>query len=266
MTCQKTAAFGWMIVSRYHQRVRAEEDSEIVKVASESIAAMLAAGAGIMGPPEAALIVASAAPALTRALENMANRVSSLRRQRCGQVYMLTAELSGMSIDELTEQVLDDEKLLDLFSRVLLTVQDMALDDHRRSLARVLASTALEPTPARLDISFLIESAIRDLHNGHVRYMTVLAPEPRRPGIASDEGTFGLRLKEVVERDHGLNDGAYAILQSLLSHGLVEDSTGGMTFLESVRTYTLSAFGQRIFKLLSDEGFGQILDSTSPIA
>jgi hypothetical protein len=226
---------------------------------------MLAAGAGIMGPPEVALIVATAAPAITRALENIANRVSSLRRQRCGEVYALAATLSDMSIDELTEHVLSDENLLDLFSQILLTAQDMALNDHRRSLARVLAATSLEPTPARLDISFLIESAIRDLHNGHTRFMAVLASEPRRPETAGDEGRYGMRLQEIIERDPGISDGAYALLQSLISHGLVEDSTGGMTFLQSVRTYTLSAFGQRVFTLLSDEGFEQVVDSTAPI-
>ena len=231
---------------------------------AESVAAFLAASAGIMGPPEAALLASAGAPVLVRVFEQIANRVSSLRRRRCGEVYVEATDLAAMSIEELTDRVLADETLLNLFSRVLLDVQDMALRRNRRALARSLAASALEPTPARIDVALLVRSAIRDLDEGHIRLMAALSSEPRRATDAPP-GKYGLILDEVAQRDPGLNDGAYALLQGLLSRGLVEDSTGGATTLISGRTYTLSALGQRVFTQLSDEGFEQVIDYTSPI-
>jgi hypothetical protein len=237
---------------------------EMVKVTAESIAAFLAAGAGITGPPEAALLAAAGAPLLVQVFERIANRVSSLRRHRCGEVYLEVTELAAMSIEKLTDQVLADERLLNLFSRVLLDVQDMMLRRNRRALARSLAASALEPIPARIDVALLVRSAIRDLDEGHIRFMTVLSSEPRRPPDAPP-GKYGLILNEVVQRDPGLGDGAYALLQGLLSRGLLEDSTGGGSNLISGRAYTLSALGQRVFRQLSDEGFERVIDYTSPI-
>ena len=237
---------------------------EVVNVTAESVAAFLAAGAGIMGPPEAALLAAAGAPILVRVFERIADRVSSLRRRRCGEVYVEVTDLAAMSIEELTDRVLADERLLDLFSRVLLDVQDMALRRNRRALARSLAASALEPIPARIDVALLVRSAIRDLDEGHIRLMAVLSSEPRRPADAPP-GKYGLMLAEVTQRDPGLSNGAYALLQGLLSRGLVEDSTGGGSTLIAGRTYTLSALGQRVFTQLSDEGFEQVIDFTSPI-
>jgi hypothetical protein len=241
-----------------------ESGDEIIRVTAESVAAMLAAGAGVMGPPEAAVLVATAAPALTEAFVRIATKVSSIRIRRCGEVYSQTAILSGMSIEELTDRVISDDSLLEFCSRVLLAAQDIALSQKRRGLARTLAATALEPAPARLDIAFLIETAIRDLDNGHIRFMTALSNEPRRP-VDAPPGKYGLIIDEVVQRDPGLGEGAYALLQALISHGLVEDSTGGTSTLVAGKTYTLSALGQRVYLVLSEEGLEQVYDYTRPI-
>jgi hypothetical protein len=241
-----------------------ESGDQIVRLTAESAAAMLAAGAGVMGPPEAAVLIATAAPALTEAFVRIATKVSSIRIKRCAEVYNQAALLSNMSIEALTERVISDDSLMELCSRALLAAQDIALSQKRRGLARTLAATALEPTPARLDIAFLIDSAIRDLDNGHIRFMTALSSEPRRPADAPP-GKYGLLIDEVVERDQGLGEGAYALLQGLISHGLVEDSTGGTSTLVAGKTYTLSALGQRVHAVLSEEGFEQTYDYTKPI-
>jgi hypothetical protein len=242
-----------------------EKGDQIVRVTAESAAAMLAAGAGVMGSPEAAVLMATAAPALTEAFVRIATKVSSIRIRRCAEVYSQAAVLSDMSIEELTERVISDDGLMELSSRVLLAAQDIALSQKRRGLARTLAATALEPTPARLDIAFLIDSAIRDLDNGHIRFMTVLSSQPRRPAVDAPPGKYGLIVAEVVKCDPGLGEGAYALLQGLISHGLVEDSTGGVSTLVAGKTFTLSALGQRLYAILSDEGFEHVYDYTEPI-
>jgi hypothetical protein len=56
-----------------------------VSLLAETVSAYLAAGTGLMGSPEVAVIAATLAPALTQAFMNIANRVSSLRHERCGE-------------------------------------------------------------------------------------------------------------------------------------------------------------------------------------
>lgn len=230
---------------------------------AQVIASFLAAGAGASVPPEAAALLAGTAPLLAVAFEKIADRVVPLRQQRCGDVYSKAATLADMSLEQLTETVLNDQDLLDLCSRILLAVQDMALDEGRRCNARVLAACALDPAPARLDIGRLAQSATNGLDGGHMRLMAALASEERRPNNAPP-GKYGLSLDEVVRRDPGLREGALPLLQGLISRGIVEDSTGGSSYLITGRTHTLSSFGQRILILLGNEGFKSVSDSVSP--
>jgi hypothetical protein len=68
-------------------------DDAAVSLLAETVSAYIAAGAGIMGSTEVAAIAATLAPALTYAFTSIANRVSSNRRQRCGEVYLSAAHL-----------------------------------------------------------------------------------------------------------------------------------------------------------------------------
>jgi hypothetical protein len=240
------------------------DDDKITRILGETVAAFLAAGAATTGPPAAAVVTAVAGPVLTEAFVRIASRVSSLRNRRCGEVYVGAARLAGQNVEELAEQVLSDESLLELFSRVLLAAQDMALDDNRRALSRSLAACALEPTPARISIGFLIETVMRDLHEAHIRFMLVLESEPRRP-MNAPPGKYGLILGEIVERDPGLSDSSYPLLQWLLRYGLIEESTGGVSSLPVGKTYTLSALGQRILVLLRQDQIDPIKDYVAPV-
>lgn len=240
------------------------DDNKVTRIMGETVAAFLAAGTATTGPPTAAVLTAAAGPVLTEILVRVAARVNSVRNRRCGEVYIDAAKLAGLNAEELAEHVLSDENLLELFSRVLLAAQDMALDDNRRALSRSLAACALEPTPARISIGFLIEGAIRDLHEAHIRFMWILESEPRRP-INADPGKYGLVLDEIIQRGPGLSDGAYALLQGLLRYGLIEESTGGVSTLAAGKTYTLSALGQRILVLLRGREIDPIKDYVAPI-
>jgi hypothetical protein len=243
----------------------ADEDNDAgVGLLAETVSSFLAAGAGATGSAELAVIAATLAPALTRAFTSIANRVSTRRRQRCGEVYLTAANLADLSLEDLTEQVLADENLLDVFSRVLLHVQDMTGIKHRRGLARALAAGVLDPAPARLDIARLLDRAISNLDEGHLRVMTVLWPVPRRP-IDAPPGTYGLLPREIVERDPGLDGSVLPLLLELVSSGLAEESTGGFSRFTEGTTHTLSAFGQRVYRQLGDEGFERLADCLLPI-
>lgn len=240
------------------------DDDKVTRIVGETVAAFLAAGAATTGPPTAAVVTAVAGPVLTEVFVRIAARVSSLRNRRCGEVYIDAARLAGLNVEELAEQVLSDENLLELFSRVLLAAQDMALEDNRRALSRSLAACALEPTPTRISIGFLIEGVMRDLHEAHIRFMLVLESEPRRPMDAAP-GKYGLILDEIIAHDPGLSDSSYPLLQWLLRYGLIEESTGGVSTLAPGKTYTLSAFGQRILVLLRQDEIDPIKDYVAPV-
>src|SRR5215469_4547161 len=93
------------------------DDDKVTRILGETVAAFLAAGAATTGPSTAAVVTAAAGPVLTEAFVRIADRVSSLRNRRCGEVYIDAARLAGLNVEELAERVLSDDSLLELFSR-----------------------------------------------------------------------------------------------------------------------------------------------------
>ncbi len=65
-----------------------------------------------------------------------------------------------------------------------------------------------------------------------------------------DQGEYGWHLSQVVSADESLESVALPLLQALTAMGLVENATGGATFLDSAKTYALSPLGEELLVML----------------
>lgn len=217
------------------------------RTSTEVVAAVIAAGAGTMvGGPTGTLAGAAAGPVLTRGLDRVVNEIQHRRLQRGAQVYDEAANFADLTRDELAGRLANDERLLELAGRALLVAQDAALQEKRLALSRVLAQALRQPDKARVDRSLLLVSVVGAIDAPHIRFMSVLEPAERRPPEAGDQGTIGMRLEQILEHDPGLADVGRTLLQSLVGLGLVEDTTGGLTFLNSVHTFALTPLGHEL--------------------
>lgn len=124
------------------------------------------------------------------------------------------------------------------------------------ALARALTAAVEDPTPARLDVCELLNSAISEIDAPHVRFMHVLSaaiPLPRLPARRSNDVKYGMSLSQVSSRDPGLEEGGYAILQKLPSLGITESTLNGVIYGDENRPYALSPFGRKLLAMLRDE-------------
>jgi hypothetical protein len=165
------------------------------------------------------------------------------------------ASALGIEVHELQERLLADERLLEFAGRVLYAAQDISLTQKRRALSRALAAAVADPAPARLDIWELLQSAIREIDSPHIRFLSVISSaRPLPPSGPPEEGVkYGMTLGQVFDSDPGLKLGGNAILQKLLSLGLIESSLNGMIFADTHRPYALSGLGQRLLTLLEED-------------
>jgi hypothetical protein len=225
----------------------------VEKGAVDAIAAAIATGAGIaIGGPVGGIAGASSAPVLSSAAGMLVEHVRQRRLHRSGEVLRNVARMLGTDEGSVVDRLMSDDRALELASRVILAAQDISLEQKRHALARALAAAVADGRPATLDVSGLIATAIMGLDAPHIRMMAILegaAPLPARP---NDAISYGMRLSEIIQEDPGLTEGAYAILRQLIYLGVAEDATNGMTFLDSSRTYALSALGRKVLETLRD--------------
>ena len=217
----------------------------------EIVAASLATGAGAAAGPAGPYITAVGQPVLEAGLQRVVQHIGQLRVARSTEVFQDAARFAGRSDQDFADYLATDEQLLELAGRVLLAAQDMSLAEKRRALAQLLANcTAGGSGSAFLAAAQLLAAAITAIDEPHIRFLHALSPAPRRPVEAGDEGKYGMRLEGVVQADSELAAVAPAVLQSLLSLGLIEDATGGLVFLPSVRSYAVSDLGEQLLALL----------------
>lgn len=162
----------------------------------------------------------------------------------------------GIDANELQERLLADERLLEFAGRVVGAAQDISLTQKRRALSRALAAAVADPAPARLDIWELLQTAIREIDAPHIRFLHVISsatPLPQPPEKPVDGVRYGMTLEQICEIDPGLELGGHAILQKLLSLGLIENSLHGVLWSGTHRPYALSGLGQRLLTLLETD-------------
>jgi hypothetical protein len=113
-----------------------------------------------------------------------------------------------------------------------------------------------DPAPARLDIWELLQTAIREVDPPHIRFMHVISsatPLPQPPERPEDGVKYGMTRGAVCEADPGLEVGGHAVLQKLISLGLVESALHGMIYGGTYRPYGLSRLGRHLLTLLEEE-------------
>lgn len=203
-----------------------------------------------------ALAGAAAGPVLATGFEVAANRIAAHRAARTAEVMWEVTRSLGIEASELEERLLADERLLEFAGRVLGAAQDVSLTEKRRALSRALAAAVADPAPARLDIWELLQTAIREIDAPHIRFLHVISsatPLPQPPERPTEGVQYGMTLEQLCKIDPGLGLGGHAILQKLLSLGLIESSLHGVLWSGTHRPYALSGLGQRLLALLDTD-------------
>ena len=228
-----------------------ERESMGRDLAIETVVAIATAGAGaaIEGAAGAAA-GAGVAPALTSGLQLLASGVVDRRRQRGAEVFRSAAERLGFDEDAFAEELLGSDRLTELAGRLFLIAQDSSLAQKRRALAAVLANAASGGDDAAVEHGILLLPALTELDAPHIRFLSAIEPARRRPASAGDDAEFGWKLEQVTARDPSLQSVVLPLLQSLIALGLVENATGGLTFLDSAKSYALSPLGEEMLALL----------------
>ncbi|MFB6773312.1 hypothetical protein [Streptomyces sp. NPDC056337] len=228
---------------------------EVAKGLRHVAAATAGSAAGaMMGGLEGGLVGAASGPALATGLDIVASRIAAHRAARSADLVNEVANALGIEAHELQERLLADERLLEFAGRVVLTAQDISLTQKRRALSRALTAAVADPAPARLDIWELLQSAIREIDPPHIRFLSVISSAPPLPpsGPPEEGVKYGMTLAQVCSSDPGLELGGNAILQRLISLGLVESALNGMIFGDVHRPYALSGLGRRLLTLLEE--------------
>ncbi|MFJ2078940.1 hypothetical protein [Streptomyces anulatus] len=224
--------------------------------AAQAAIAGIATGAGAaLGGPAGALAGAMAVPALSTGLKMLSDKVARNRQDRSSEVLLAAADALGVNEEQLTGLLLEDERLLELTGRVILSAQDISLGVKRRALALALAAAVDDPSPARLDVMELIHSALSSIDAPHIRFMYVISsadPLPEFPERPIPGQRYGMSVGQASKKDPGLTEGASAILQKLLSLGLVESSSNGITAGDRYKPYALSRLGRHLLSLLRE--------------
>ncbi|MEW2391128.1 hypothetical protein AB0933_22535 [Streptomyces venezuelae] len=232
-------------------------EDQVAEGLKQIAAATAGTAAGAMiGGPGGALVGAAVGPALATSFDMVAGRIASNRASRSTELICEVTRVLRMDPEELQDRLLSDERLLEFAGRVVGAAQDISLGQKRRALARALAAAVADPAPARLDIWELLQSAIREIDPPHIRFMYVIAPAtplPRPPERPAEGVKYGRTLRAVCEADPGLEVGAHAVLQKLISLGLVESALHGMIYSGTYRPYALSSLGRRLLTLLEED-------------
>ncbi|MGW9079646.1 hypothetical protein [Streptomyces kronopolitis] len=235
-----------------------EEGEHAKKAAIETVTAAIGAGAGLtMGGPIGGMAGAVITPGLTRAATALFEQIQIRRHQRTIDTIAAVARSLNVEESELVPLLTSDERVLELTSRIVRSAQDISSYAKRRALSLALAMAASDPAPATLDTCELLHEAITRIDAPHIRFMHSIQdaeplPDPGDP--APDEHWYGMSLEQVFQRDEGLREGGHAILQRLLSLGLVESCArgiGGMA--DRNKPYALSPLGQNLLQLLRED-------------
>ncbi len=233
---------------------QAREDGPVRSLAIDTVAAILATGAGtVVGGPVGGFVGAALSPGLSLGLREVVDRLVLLRRRRGGEVYSRAATISGLGEEGLAASIGSDERLAELAGRVFLVAQDAALPEKRRALAAVLAQAARREgsRPEVIDRALLLAAALAMVDPWHIRVLAVLEPMPGLPNEAIDEAqVYGLNQQEVEDADTGLQGVARLLMGQLLASGLIEDASAGRYFQARYTVYALTDLGRQLLALL----------------
>lgn len=242
--------------SQYPCAVNADEETDGKarhELAVRTSVAVLAGGAGMLGPE-----VAAAATALTPALETLLSRVvgslSQWRFPHAAETLEYGADAAGEPLEEFVEKAVADERREELLARTLTIAQDTALRDKRRALGRALAA-GIGGDDAKIDVELLFIRAIADIDTPHIRLLSLMASERIPPGQESGSPFYGgWTVATLTARDPGLGDAIPVLLTTLQAHGLVRVVQGSAPWQGAVAASEVTFEGRTLLDRLTADG------------
>lgn len=146
--------------------------------------------------------------------------IDDRRRRRAGEFEdeLRDATAGRLTVEELIERILADERAGELFERAVQEALVTAEERHRRALAWAVASGLLADDEAAIDDAQTIVRAIAALEPAHVRTLLVMA----RP---SDTGRRRLGADHVAAEINASRELAEALIARLTAYGLARDAT-----------------------------------------
>jgi hypothetical protein len=199
-----------------------------------------------LGGPEGALAGAAVEPVLAQVVSETLTR----RRQRAGRALAVAATEVGTTPEALLQQILANERLLDLAAAVVAAASETMLEAKIRALGRALASGVLAHDEAVVDKQRFLVDTLTELDAPHVRVLTQLSVEHEDywPTIYApgQEGAHGWSAGDLAAELPGVAPVLQPVLHGLASRALVTDTgqgTWGYRGVESQR-WVLTDFGK----------------------
>jgi len=184
-----------------------------------------AAGAGLgyatTGSPEGTMAGAVLAPAAALAWD--IDRAARARRlQRAATALIVSAEESGVGIEDLEERSRRDPETAELLARVIQVAADARMAEKVSALGRLLGRTVINQV--KFDEAFLLAAALEDLEAPHVRLLALVNGARETEWYSSGLGRVGS-----LEHFAGAAGGSLvlpALAAALVRHGLIEMAEG----------------------------------------
>lgn len=166
-------------------------DDESPSIMTETIAALVSAGAGLaIAGPGGALVAAAAQPALSMALQRAIEELAQLRRRSAEQMVSRAAVQLAAEPDTLVALALEDADAAHLLGEAIQVAARTVNQQKINGLARALAN-GLREDSARPDEEALIVAALAEVEAPHIKVLAQLGPEHSRTRTAT--GNLGAR-------------------------------------------------------------------------
>ncbi|MDT4941027.1 MAG: hypothetical protein QOJ34_1116 [Pseudonocardiales bacterium] len=178
----------------------------------------------------------------------IAARVRARREANVVSTLDAVAEMSHLSLREVGDRIVEDERLLHLGSRVLEEAARIAEDERRRALARTVANAIADGDV--VEVEAVVARALIALEPPHVQVLARLShPQPGSSAAFARWPIYSLKmLEECLPGAVEVLDPIMAVLER---EGLVF-AKGSTHFAK--REWTITDFGRRCLRRLEDEG------------
>jgi hypothetical protein len=204
------------------------------------------------------LVVASLGAASSPVVEELsyfARTALQRRFDRAERAVHVATDSSGLSVEQLLQAALSDDKKLELASRALTAAALSSTNARIDALARAFASGVLAQDVARVDEQAILIDALAGLEPAHVRLMSVLS----RPATHADydpsvrdELQYSWGRDDIVAADAGLERPLDALISRVVGNGLVFDHGAGR--LNYRPLWKLTEFGRLCLAELQQRG------------
>lgn len=166
---------------------------------------------------------------------------------------LLDATAGDLSVEEIIERILTDERAGELFERAVREAM-LAADEHkRRALARAVASGLLATDEAAIDDAQFLIRAIAGLEPPHVRVLLVLEQPGTMQGHPVQQMAY--TTTELEQRAGASSELLGLLLVKLAAEGLASDlsSTVVSRTAAGMASWGITEFGLRVLALLRSD-------------